>query len=75
MIKQQNGIFFSHEELQCKFNIKTNYMETLQIQSTIPKEWTHTLKKSNYSTSSIEIKNNKSKLEILTVKCRDFTGI
>ncbi len=43
IIKRHNGIFLTHEELQCKFNIKTNYMETLQIQSTIPKEWTNTL--------------------------------
>ncbi len=44
IIKQHNGIFLTHEELQYKFNIKTNYMETLQIQFTIPKEWTNTLK-------------------------------
>ncbi len=36
-LKQHNGIFLTHEELQCKFNIKTNYIETLQNQSTIPK--------------------------------------
>ncbi len=51
-------------------------METLQIQSTILKEWTNTLKKNNYSSLSLEIKNkiyiNKSKLEIETVKCKDF---
>ncbi len=76
IIKQHNGICLTHEELQFKFNIKTNYMETLQIQSTIPKEWTNTIKKNNYSSQSLEIKNkiyiNKSKLEIEKVKCKDF---
>ncbi len=43
-------------------------METLQIQSTISKEWTNTFKKNNYSSPALEIKKNiyinKSKLEI-----------
>ncbi len=49
-------------------------METLQIQSTLPKEWTKTLKKNNYSSPSLEIKNKIyiNKLEIETVICRDF---
>ncbi len=78
IIKQHNGFFLIHEELQCKFNLKKKiyYMETLQIQSTIPKEWTNTLKKNNYSSPSLDIKNkiyiNKSKLEIEKVKCKDF---
>ncbi len=76
IIKEHNGIFLTHRELQCKFNIKTNYIETLQIQSTIPKEWINTLKKNNYSSPLPEIKNkiyiNKSKLEIEKIKCKDF---
>ncbi len=51
-------------------------MNTLQIQSTIPKEWTNILKKNNYSSPPLEIENkiyiNKSKLEIGKVNCKDF---
>ncbi len=51
-------IFLSHEILQKKFNIKIKYMETLQIQTSIPKNWIKTLKQNIYSTPISNIQNN-----------------
>ncbi len=51
-------------------------METLQIQSSIPKNWIKTLKQNTYSTPISNIQNsiliNKSKREIVEIKCKDY---
>ncbi len=51
-------------------------METLQIQSSIPKNWIKTLKQNIYSTAISNIQNsiiiNKSKREIVEIKCKDY---
>ncbi len=65
IINATNGHLLSHEILQNKINIKIKYMETLQIQSSIPKNWIKTLKQNTYSTPISNIQNsiiiNKSK--------------
>ncbi len=51
-------------------------METLQIQSSIPKNWIKTLKQNTYNTAKSNLQNriliNKSKLEIIEIKCKDY---
>ncbi len=51
-------------------------METLQIQSSIPKNWIKTLKQNKYSTPISNIQNsiliNKSKREIVEIKCKVY---
>ncbi len=37
IINKTNGHFMSHNELQEKYNIKTNHIVTLQIHSSFPK--------------------------------------
>ncbi len=51
-------------------------METLQIQSSIPKNWIKTLNQITYSIPFSNIQNsiliNKSKREIVEIKCKDY---
>ncbi len=77
IINPSNGHFLSHEIfLPKKINIRIQYMETLQIQSSISKSWTKTLKQNPYSSpiSNIQysILINRSKLEIVEFKCKDY---
>ena len=76
IINPSDGNFLSHEILQKKININTNYIETLQIQSSIPKTWTKKLKQHIYNTPINNIQNcifiNKSKRELVEIKCKDY---
>ncbi len=77
IINKTNGYFMSHDELQEKY-IKTNHIVTLQnfIHSSIPNNWTKTLKEKIYSTPLANIQNsiyiNKSKSNVQKVKCKEY---
>ncbi len=62
--------------MQEKYYIKTNPIVTLQIHSSIPNNWTKTLKEKIYSTPLANIQNsiyiNKSKLNVEKVKCKEY---
>ncbi len=45
IINKTNGHFMTHDELQGKYNIKTNHIVTLKIYSSLPNNWIKTLKK------------------------------
>ncbi len=76
IINKTNGHFMSHDELQEKYNIKTNHIVTLQIHSNLPNNWIKTLKERIYSTPLANIQNsiyiNKSKLNVEKVKCKEY---
>ncbi len=67
IINKSNGHFISHNKLQEKeiYNIKTNHILILQMQSCIPTNWTNILKQKVYWKSLRNIQNsfhiNKSK--------------
>ncbi len=44
-----NGTFLTHKEIQIKYNIETTFLETMQIQDSIPKKWKHILKQYTYT--------------------------
>ncbi len=66
----------THDELQEKYNIKTNHIVTLQIYSSLPNNWIKSLKKRIYSTPLANIQNNiyinKSKLKVEKVKYKEY---
>ncbi len=76
IINPSNGHFLLHEILQTKINIKSKYMETLKIQSSIHKKLDKNLKQNTYSTPISNIQTNilinKSKREIVEIKCKDW---
>ncbi len=78
IIKKSNGNLLSHEALQKTFNLKINYIEVLQLQSSIPKKWMIILKQNTYSTPVTNIQNtiyiNNSKLQLDKVKCKITPG-
>ncbi len=48
IINKTKGNFMSHDQLQEKYNIKTNHIVTLQIPSSIQNNWIKTLKEIKY---------------------------
>ncbi len=76
IINKTNGHFMTHDELQAKYNIKTNHIATLQIYSSLPNYWIKTLKERIYCTPLANIQNsiyiNKSKLNVEKVKCKEY---
>ncbi len=73
-INKSNGNPISHEVLQNIFNLKINYIEVLDSQSSIPKNWMIILKHNTYSTPLTNIQNtiyiNNSKCQLDKVKCK-----
>ncbi len=46
-IIDNSGKLLSHEELKTKYNIETNFQQTIQIHKSIPQPWLEKIKKSN----------------------------
>ncbi len=46
-IIDNSGKLLSHEELKTKYNIETNFLQTIQIHKSIPQPWLEKIKKSN----------------------------
>jgi len=70
----ERGEQLSHKELIRKYNISTHFLQTLQIQNSIPKEWikrikhTQTIPTPNTTEINIIINNKIQKLNITTSK-------
>ncbi len=72
IINKANGHFLTHKELQKKCNIKTNQILTLQIYSSIPKDWIKILKEKVYSSPLTNIQNRIEINNSKNIKCKDF---
>ncbi len=63
MTIDHSGKLLSHEELKTKFNIETNFLQTIQIHKSIPQPWLEEIKNSNLTqisrSADIKIKLNK----------------
>ena len=70
------GIFMNNKQIYDKYKIKTNYLELLQIQKSLPKAWVKIIQETNITANNnvtdITIKiNNKIKL-LYSIKCNEF---
>ncbi len=76
IINQSNGNVLFHEALQKTFNFKINYIDVLQLQSSIPKYYMNILKQNTCSTPvtniQITIFINNYKLQLYKVKCKIY---
>ncbi len=68
----------SHDELQAKYNIKAITLLHYKIHSSIPNNWTKSLKEKIYITPLTNLQNsiyiNKSKLNVEKVNVKNITG-
>ncbi len=77
IMNKSNGNLISHEALQkLPINRKINYIEVLQLRSSIPKNWMIILKQNTYSTPVTNIQNTtyikNSKRQLDKVKCKIY---
>ncbi len=56
-ILNENGEFLTHEELKQKYNITTTFLQTIQVQKSIPTPWIQKTKHCRITANMHNIKN------------------
>ena len=70
--------FYSHVEIQLKYNVKCNFLKLMQIRQSIPWSWRKMLQKCNvickndFDKEEIYLLINDRFREIHTLRCKDF---
>ena len=75
-IINEYGIFMNSKQIYNRYKIKTNYLELLQIQKSLPKAWVKIIQKTkitvNINISDITIKINNKVKPLYLIKCNEF---
>ncbi len=77
-ILNENGEFLTHEELKPNYNITTTFLQTIQVQKSIPTPWIQNTKHCKITknihiiTDGIYIKINNSLLPVSKTTCKSY---
>ncbi len=73
-VLNNHNLYLTHEELKNKYNIRTTFLDTLNIQNSIPGNWIKHIKNSSITVSKAHnnIFINNRLVDLKKCKCNEF---